>query len=90
MAGISVMREYISQQYGGSWREKVKKMPDAQVASIYRRMINEMSALKNAPKHKRLRKTEVRGGDQLCLFKGKRNIKIKEEYLSERTDQTAR
>lgn len=36
-----VMREYISRRYGGRWREKVAKMPDYQVASIYHRMLDK-------------------------------------------------
>lgn len=35
-----VMREYVSRQYEGRWREKVAKMPDYQVASIYHRMLD--------------------------------------------------
>ena len=36
-----VMREYVSSKYGGRWREKVAKMPDYQVASIYHRMLDK-------------------------------------------------
>ena len=36
-----VMREYVSRKYGGKWREKVAKMPDYQVASIYHRMLDK-------------------------------------------------
>lgn len=81
MAGIGYKREYVSRQYGGDWPEKVRKMPDYQVAMIYQRMLNEMHELKKKPKRFRLRKTEVRGGQQLCLFEGKKSMKIKEVYL---------
>ena len=36
-----VMREYVSRKYGGRWREKVAKMPDYQVASIYHQMLDQ-------------------------------------------------
>ena len=36
-----VMREYVSRRYPGRWREKVAKMPDYQVASIYHRMLDQ-------------------------------------------------
>jgi len=36
-----VMREYVSRKYPGKWREKVAKMPDYQVASIYHRMLDQ-------------------------------------------------
>lgn len=35
-----VMREYVSRQYGGDWPQKVAKMPDYQVASIYHRLLD--------------------------------------------------
>ena len=88
MASMAIMREYVSRQYGGSWREKVKKMPDKQVARIYLRMICELDNLKKNKEEHRLRKTEVKGGSQLYLFENNRNIKIKEEYLNGGTDET--
>ena len=36
-----VMREYVSRRYGPGWAQKVAKMPDYQVASIYHRMLDK-------------------------------------------------
>ena len=37
-----VMREYVSRKYPGTkWRDKVRLMPDYQVASIYHRMLDK-------------------------------------------------
>ena len=89
MASMEIMREFVSRQYGGSWREKVKKMPDNQVASIYHRMIFELDVMKSKPENPRLRMTEVGGGDQLSFFDNQRTLKIKEEYLNGGTDEAA-
>ena len=83
MAGIDVMREYVSSQYSGYWPEKVKKMPDSQVARIYHRMIDELKKERQRKKDPRITEKQVRGGIQLCLFEGK-GTKVKEGYLNER------
>lgn len=49
MASIAIMRDYVGKQYGGSWPEKVRRMPDYQVASIYRKMIDQAERKKKQP-----------------------------------------
>ena len=82
MAGMGAMREYVSSQYSGKWPEKVRKMPDYQVAAIYRNMMKELDRVKSEPKTPKLTATEVVGGVQLCLFEYDWSKKIKEEYLN--------
>lgn len=82
MAGIDLMREYVSGQYSGTWPEKVKRMPDYQVAAIFRSMRRKLEEAQRKPKNPMITETDVRGGDQLSLFEGKRNTRIKEEYLN--------
>lgn len=89
MAGMEVMREYVSRQYGGDWRNKVEKMPAKQVAAIFNKMMSELDGVKSAGTSLRLRETEVAGGEQLCLFEGRRSKRIKEEYLNDGTDEAA-
>ena len=81
MAGMEVMREFVSRQYGGRWPERVKKMPNEQVARIYYRMIDELDNIKKKKSHPKFSATEVCGGVQLSLFKYNKGTKIKEEYL---------
>lgn len=90
MASMETMREYVSRQYSGTWPERVRKMPDYQVATIYHKMIDELDSVKKKPKNPKITETEVRGGLQLSFFEGRRGNKIKEEYLSERCDKTGR
>lgn len=80
MASMELKREYVSRQYGGKWPEKVKRMPDYQVASIYNRMIFELEDMKKKPKDPKLAETDVRGGCQLSFFENSRGYKVKEEY----------
>lgn len=80
MASIELKREFVSRQYGGKWPEKVRRMPDNQVASIYHRMIFELDELKRKPKNPKPDKTEVRGGTQLSFFEGQRGLTLKEEF----------
>ena len=82
MAGMECMREFVSRQYSGKWRERVRKMPDCQVAAIYHNMQKELEKAMKGPKNPKLTETEVRGGEQLCLFEKGRSKKIKEEYLN--------
>lgn len=89
MASQEIMREYVSRQYGGSWREKVKKMPDEQVACIYHRMMDELDTLKKVPASPKLRETDTDGGDQLSFFDNEWSTKIKEEYLNGGNDEAA-
>ena len=75
MASREVMQAYVAKQYGGSWPQKVARMPDEQVTAIYYKMIERDEKLERDAQ-------EVRGGEQLCLFResGRLN-EIKEEYL---------
>ena len=58
-----IMREYVSRQYGGSWPDKVKHMPDNQVASIYYRMLDkEERAIRERSRNQR--KDEKNGTDR--------------------------
>lgn len=41
MSGIEIKRDYVSKKYKGSWADRVKKMPDYQVAAIYERMLDK-------------------------------------------------
>ena len=81
MASMEVMREYVSRQYMGNWPDRVRKMPDYQVAAIYGKMIDELDTLKKKPQTPKLTETEVGGGVQLCFFENDRTLKIKEGYL---------
>lgn len=81
MASMECMREYVSQQYSGSWPNKVRRMPDYQVAAIYRNMMKALDKVKSEPKTPKLTETEVRGGLQLSFFESNYNTRIKEEYL---------
>ena len=82
MASMEMMREFVSQQYGGLWREKVKRMPDRQVACIYYRMIDELENARKKPVKPRIRLTEVGGGRQLSLFDNEWSTRLKEEYVN--------
>lgn len=81
MASMETMREYVSRQYSGTWPERVRKMPDYQVATIYHRMLDELDNVKKQPMNPKITKTEVHGGLQLSFFENGRGNKIKEEYL---------
>ena len=81
MASAEVMREYVSRQYGGRWPERVKKMPDYQVAAIYGKMMDDLETEKKKKRNVRLDETEVRGGVQLSFFENDRTTRIKEGYL---------
>ena len=81
MASMEVMREYVGRQYSGRWPDRVRRMPDYQVAAIYRKMINELDELKKKPKNPQITETEVNGGLQLSFFEGK-GMKIREGYLT--------
>lgn len=81
MAGMGYMREYVMSQYGGGWPDKVKKMPDYQVAAIYHDMMRAMEKARRELKNPKPTETEVRGGLQLSFFEGDHSMKIKEEYL---------
>ena len=87
MASAEIMREYVSQQYGGSWRDRVRRMPDNQVASIYHRMIDKLENLKKSPMPPRVRETEISGGDQLSFLN--QDMSIKEGYSYDTNDETA-
>ena len=66
------MEAFVSKQYGGSWPEKVRRMPDEQVAAIYLGMILRDGREKKPEKR-------VKGGEQLCLFE-KGTLILKEEF----------
>ena len=89
MASMDIMREYVSKQYGGAWRDKVRRMPDYQVSAIYRTMLDKLDKLKRTPSRKILRESEVRGGDQLSFFQDNWSTKIKEGYLNGKPVETA-
>ena len=62
-----VMREYVSRRYGGRWREKVARMPDYQVASIYHRMLDK----EEHDMRERQRKDEMNGAQNIDCVKGR-------------------
>ena len=81
MASMEAKREYVSRQYSGRWPERVRKMPDYQVATIYNKMIDELDRTKKQPADPKITEDEVRGGTQLSFLEGGKRMKIKEEYL---------
>lgn len=46
MPSMVVMRDYVSRQYGGSWPQKVARMPDYQVTALYFKFTDKEHALK--------------------------------------------
>ena len=79
MASQAMMREYVSRQYGGSWPDRVREMPDNQVAAIYGKMVDELERLKNTEIPKKMRETDVRGGIQLSFFENERSTKTRRD-----------
>lgn len=68
MASSMIMRDYVSRQYGGSWPQKVARMPDEQVACIYHKMMEKEGRLKENAK-------QIRGGQQLSMFEATEDYK---------------
>lgn len=81
MASMEVMREYVGQQYSGRWPERVKNMPDYQVAAIYNKMLDDLETVKRRKTDPKLTTAEVRGGVQLSFFENDHTTRIKEGYL---------
>ena len=81
MASMEVMREYVGRQYSGRWPERVKNMPDYQVAAIYNKMLDELETVKRRKTDPKPTTEEVRGGVQLSFFENDRTTKIREGYL---------
>lgn len=81
MASMEVMREYVGRQYSGRWPERVKNMPDYQVAAIYNKMLDELETVKRRKTEPKPTTEEVRGGVQLSFFENDRTTKIREGYL---------
>lgn len=81
MAGIEAKRIFVSRQYGGSWPEKVERMPDNQVSRIYDRMMEEIRAVKEKNPQRIFSEEDAADGIQLCLFENRKSLKIKEVYL---------
>ena len=63
MASVSqeIMRDYVSRLYGGSWPQRVARMPDEQVAAIYLKRIERRRKMEEDS-------VEVRGGKQINMF----------------------
>lgn len=63
MASVSVeiMRDHVSKLYGGSWPQRVARMPDEQVAAIYLKRLDRKKQMD-------IDAVEVRGGKQLNMF----------------------
>jgi len=80
MASMEVMREYVSRQYSGRWPERVKHMPDYQVAAIYHKMLYDLEVAAGRKTDPKLASTEVRGGVQLSFFENNLTTRIKEGY----------
>lgn len=80
MASMEVMREYVGRQYSGRWPERVKHMPDYQVAAIYYKMLDELEVAAGRKMNPKLTSTEVRGGVQLSFFENNLTTRIKEGY----------
>ena len=81
MASMEVMREYVGRQYSGRWPERVRKMPDYQVAAIYYKMLDELEVAAGRKTDPKLASTEVRGGVQLGFFENDYTTRIREGYL---------
>ena len=81
MASMEVMREYVGRQYSGRWPERVKNMPDYQVAAIYNKMLDELETLQRKPKNPQITEEEVHGGVQLSFFENDHTTRIREGYL---------
>lgn len=81
MASMEVMREYVGRQYSGRWPERVKRMPDYQVAAIYNKMLDDLENVKKKKADPKLTADEVRGGVQLSFFENDRTMRIREGYL---------